>query len=190
MKPRIPMAAGLVVAATIAVAADNGTSLSKADVKFIQDAARAGIAEVQAARLAKGKAEGQEVKDFARRMEEDHAKANVELERLAKSKGVQLPGDVDRKHHRMMDELRSHTAAQFEHEYLKQQVSDHRKVVREFDREAKHGHDADVKKWAADQLPALREHLKMAEDTMKGLKLEQSPVAKQPKGDPSGSMTK
>ena len=191
MRPRIPMALALGVAATLAVGAEHGaSSLSKDDGGFIQDAARAGIAEVNAARLAKGKAEGQEVKDFARRMEEDHTKSNAELEKLAKSRGVELPGDVDRKHRRVMDELRTHTAAQFEREYMKGQVSDHKSVVREFEREAKHGHDAELKKWAADTLPTLREHLKMAQDTLKGLKLEKTPVTKQPKGDPSGSMTK
>ena len=189
MNARLAFAA-TVFTATFAAAADDHGSLSKDDVKFIQDAARAGMAEVNAARLAKEKADGQEVKDFARHMEEDHTKANEELEKLAKSKGLQLPGDVDRKHHRMMDELRSHTTAQFEREYMKQQVSDHKGVIRDFDRESKHGRDADLRKWAADKLPTLRGHLKMAEDTTKGLKLEKSPVTKQPKGDPSGSMTK
>lgn len=189
MNARLAVAATLFTA-TFAAAAGKHASLSTDDVKFIQEAARAGMAEVNAARLAKEKAEGQEVKDFARRMEEDHAKANEELERLAKSKGVQLPGDVDRKHHRMMDELRSHTSAQFEREYMKQQVGDHKRVIRDFDREAKHGEDADLKKWAADKLPALREHLRMAEETSGGLKTEKMPATKQPRADPSGSMAR
>ena len=189
MNARLAFAA-TVFTATFAAAADDHGSLSTDDVKFIQAAARAGMAEVNAARLAKEKAEGQEVKDFARHMEDDHAKANEELETLAKSKGVQLPGDVDRKHRRMMDELRSHTTAQFEREYMKQQVSDHKSVIRDFDRESKHGRDADLRKWAADKLPTLREHLKMAEDTTRGLKAEKLPARKQPKADSSGSMAR
>ena len=190
MNARLALAAATLFTATFAAAADPHASLSTDDVKFIQEAARAGMAEVNAARLAKQKAEGQEVKDFARRMEEDHAKANEELEKLAKSKGAQLPGDVDRKHHRMMDALRAHTAAQFEREYMKQQVGDHKGAIRDFDREAKHGKDADLRKWAAGKLPTLREHLRMAEDTTRGLRTEKMPATKQPRADPSGSMAK
>ncbi|HET9651184.1 MAG TPA: DUF4142 domain-containing protein, partial [Usitatibacter sp.] len=48
-------------------------------------------------------------------------------------------------------------------EYMKGQVKDHEDVVRAFEREAKHGKDADVRQWASGQQPALREHLEMAE---------------------------
>ncbi|HET9580550.1 MAG TPA: DUF4142 domain-containing protein, partial [Usitatibacter sp.] len=66
----------------IAAAAERSGSLSRADRDFIRHAAQAGMAELDAAKLAKGKADGQEVKDFARRMEEDHARANDELKQL------------------------------------------------------------------------------------------------------------
>jgi len=173
----------------IAHAADK-SSVAKDDRKFMEDAARAGLAEVDAAKMAKGKAESQSVKDFARRMEEDHAKANEELRQLAAAKGVSLPNDVDRVHKRKADELRNHDSAQFDREYMKQQVSDHKHVVAQFDREAKHGHDADVKQWAAGKLPALREHLQMAQAAGKGIAKESPSAPHQPKADSSGSMVK
>jgi putative membrane protein len=160
------------------------------DQKFMEDAARAGLAEVDAAKLAKQKGQSQAVKDFAAHMQEDHTKANEELKKLAASKGVTLPTDVDAKHRRMADELNRHTAAQFDREYMGQQVNDHKSVVHEFEREARNGRDADVKKWAADKLPALRKHLEMAQSTEKGIRKENAPAAKQPKNDPSGSMKK
>jgi Predicted outer membrane protein len=184
MNPRIALAVALSAFGTAYAAVPTD------DQKFMEDAARAGLAEVDAAKLAQEKGESQAVKDFARHMEEDHTKANEELKKLAASKGVKLPTDVDAKHKRMSAELNKHTAAQFDREYMSQQVSDHKSVVHEFDREAKHGSDADVKKWAADKLPTLRQHLEMAESTAKGIHKENAPADKQPKHDPSDSMRK
>ncbi|MGE5093718.1 MAG: DUF4142 domain-containing protein [Betaproteobacteria bacterium] len=174
----------------VATAAERSGPLSRTDRDFIRHAAQAGMAEVDAAKLAKGKSDGQEVKDFARRMEEDHARANDELKQIAGAKGVELPHDVDRRHHRAMDKLRSHTAAQFDREYMDGQVSDHRDAVRRFEREARHGDDPDLRKWAADKLPALREHLQMAQAAAKGVRTEKQRASRQPGDEPSGSMKK
>jgi putative membrane protein len=190
MKGPIALAVAL-LGLGIANAADNkAASVSTDDQKFIEDAARAGMAEVDAAKLAKQKGESQAVKDFARHMEQDHTKANDELKQLASSKGVSLPTDVDAKHRRIMDELRRHTSAQFDREYMNAQVSDHKRVVADFDREAKNGKDADVKKWAADKLPTLRKHLEMAQSTDKGIAKEGAPASRQPPNETSGSMQK
>ena len=193
MNARLALALPLVLCAFANADAADGkasSSVSSDDRKFMETAARAGMAEVDAAKLAKTKGESQAVKDFARQMEEDHTRANEELKKLAAAKGVSLPNDVDAKHRRMMDELNKHTAAQFDREYMKQQVGDHRRVVADFDRESKHGKDADVKKWAADKLPTLRKHREMAESTEKGIAKENAPAARQPKKDNSGSMAK
>jgi len=61
------------------------------DKKFVMKAADAGMAEVQLGQLALTQAGSDEVKQFARRMVDDHGKANVELTQLAKSKGITLP---------------------------------------------------------------------------------------------------
>jgi len=181
------LAFALACASLGALAASNPT-LSRSDRKFIEKTAQAGMAEVDAGKLAETKADGQEVKDFARRMVADHTRANEELKQLATSKGVEMPNDVTRKHHRIMDKLQHHTAAQFEREYLRNQVSDHKDVVRAFEKEAKGGGDADLRNWAAGKLPTLREHLQMAQDTQKGLKAEKPKASGQPGKDPSGSM--
>ena len=163
-------------------------SLSRSDQEFIEKAAQAGMAEVDAGKLAEEKADGQEVKDFARRMVADHTKTNEELKQLAASKGVEMPNDVGRKHHRIMDKLQHHTAAQFEREYLRNQVSDHKDVVRAFEKEAKGGGDADLRNWAAGKLPTLRDHLRMAEAAQQGSKADKPRASAQPGQDTSGSM--
>jgi putative membrane protein len=164
MIPRIAIAVALSALGTAYAAVPTD------DQKFMEDAARAGLAEVDAARLARQKGVSQAVKDFAAHMEEDHTRANEELKKLAAAKGVTLPADVDAKHRKMAEELKKHGAAQFDREYIGQQVNDHKSVVHEFEREAKNGRDPDVRKWAADELPALRKHLEMAQSTEKGIR--------------------
>src|SRR5690348_15601382 len=61
------------------------------DQEFAAQAAIGGLAEVEAANLALQRGSGAEVKQFARRMLDDHTKANRELMSLAASKQIGLP---------------------------------------------------------------------------------------------------
>jgi putative membrane protein len=61
------------------------------DKKFVMKVADAGMAEVQLGQLALTQAGSDEVKQFARRMIDDHGKANAELTQLAQGKGITLP---------------------------------------------------------------------------------------------------
>ena len=137
-------------------------SLAAKDRKFIEEAAKGGIAEVQLATLARQKAGSDEVKQFAQRMLDDHGKANDALKKLASGKGVDLPTDMDAKEKRELERLQKLSGATFDREYMKHMVSDHEKDVKLFEQEAQSGQDAEVKAWAAKHLPTLREHLTQA----------------------------
>jgi putative membrane protein len=65
--------------------------LARADRKFIENAAKSGLFEVQVAKLAESKATDPAVKDFAKMLVDQHTNANNELTQLANSKGVELP---------------------------------------------------------------------------------------------------
>jgi putative membrane protein len=155
------------VAALLAstLAWSQGTSLSSGDKRFMEKAARDGLAEVQLATLAKDKALSDEVKSFAGRMLADHSKANDQLKSLAAAKGVALPAEIDRKHQRDMDKISKQAGPDFDRAYMRHMVSDHKKDVSAFKREAKHGKDADVRAFAAGTLPTLEEHLRAARVT-------------------------
>src|SRR5688500_7495750 len=62
-------------------------SFAPADLEFVLKAADDGLAEVTLGKLAQEKADSAEVKQFARHMVEDHAKANEELAGLATARG-------------------------------------------------------------------------------------------------------
>jgi len=139
--------------------------LAHGDKKFVEDAAKGGLAEVQLGQLAAQKAQSPDVKKFGQRMVDDHTKANDQLKQIASSKGVELPSDLDRSARREHDKLSKLSGADFDREYMKHMVSDHKKDVKDFEKEAKSGKDADVKNFASSTLPTLQDHLQMAQQT-------------------------
>ena len=141
------------------------SSLSHSDRKFIEDAAKGGMAEVQLAKLAQQRASSPEVKQFAQRMEQDHSKANEELRQLAQAKGVTMPGGpkAGAKHEeRKLSKLQGQD---FDREYMDYMVKDHTKDVKEFKKQAQKAKDADVKSFAQQTAPKLEEHLQLAQNT-------------------------
>jgi putative membrane protein len=70
---------------------------------------------------------------------------------------------MDSSSKREYDKLSKLSGADFDKEYMKQMVSDHKKDIKEFQSQAKSGKDADIKNFAQSTLPTLEDHLKQAE---------------------------
>jgi putative membrane protein len=85
---------------------------------------------------------------------------------------VKLPADLDRGERREIDNLGKKSGADFDREYMKHMVSDHKKDVAEFKSEAKSAKDADVKNFASSTLPTLEQHLDLAKSTEQAAKNE------------------
>jgi putative membrane protein len=106
-----------------------------------------------------------EVKQFATRMVEDHAKANEDLKKVAAAHNVQLPAALDKKHQKEMDRLQKLVGPEFDYAYMKLMVNEHKKDVKEFRKHAKSRKPNDVTAFAAATLPTLQSHLQAAEAT-------------------------
>ena len=74
-----------------------GNNLSASDKKFVLDAAKGGMAEVELGKLATEKAASDDVKKFGQRMVDDHTKANDQLKQVAQQEGIQLPTGLSSK---------------------------------------------------------------------------------------------
>jgi putative membrane protein len=144
-------------------AAKPSAGAAMADTKFMKEAAEGGMAEVALGQLAAEKASSSEVKKFGQRMVDDHSKANDELKQLASQKNVDLPKDLSAKDKATKAMLEKLSGEQFDQAYMKDMVKDHKKDVSDFRRESKSAQDPDVKKFAAETLPTLEDHLKQAE---------------------------
>ena len=108
------------------------------------------------------KAESPDVKAFGQRMVNDHTKANDQLKQVASEKGVTLPSQPMPKTTEKA-RLAKMSGAQFDKAYMNYMVADHKKDVAEFQKEATHANDPDVKNFAQTTLPTLQSHLQQAE---------------------------
>ena len=142
----------------------NQRSLASADRRFVMEAAHGNTAEVTLGQLAADKGSSDAVKQFGKRMIDDHGKANAELKQVAEKKGITFPSDLDPKHKQLHDRLAKLNGADFDKAYANEMVKDHKKDVADFKRVATSAKDADVKAWAGNTLPTLEEHLKQAQD--------------------------
>ncbi|WP_448192558.1 DUF4142 domain-containing protein [Azospirillum sp. sgz301742] len=138
-------------------------ALNTQETEFLKTAALSGMAEVQMGKMAEQKASEKGVKDFARRMVEDHGKANEHLKKIAAGSNLALPHDLDAADKVQMEDLQKLSGRTFDYHYIGGQKQAHRNAVALFEQEAKSGkHDA-VKRFAEQTLPTLRDHLAKAD---------------------------
>lgn len=153
--------AGLALAA--GSKSQRGNEVSKDATKFMKKAAEAGMMEVKLGKLAEDKASSENVKEFGQRMVKDHSAANDALEKLAAKKDVEIRKELHGKQKNTVDRLSKFSGKQFDREYMKMMVEDHKKDVKEFKEEAKQANDPDVKQFAAKHAPILEKHLEIAQ---------------------------
>ena len=139
------------------------------DQKFVMEAAKGGMAEVELGKLAQDKGQSEQVKSFGKRMVDDHGKANDELQTLARNKSITLPSDLDPRDKALKDRLSKLSGPSFDRAYMNAMLQDHRKDVSAFKMEANAGKDPDVKAFASKTLPTLEDHLKLAQQTEKAV---------------------
>lgn len=137
---------------------------------FAVKAANGGMLEMELARMAREKARSNDVKAFAAMMLADHSKADEALKALATQKNITLParlGDDEQKH---VDELAKLSGAEFDKKYVELMVEDHEEDIKLFKEAADDADDADVKTFAAAQLPILQKHLERITTIDKNMK--------------------
>jgi putative membrane protein len=147
------IAAGLLLGATLAQADD---------ASFYDKAAKGGMAEVMAGKLAARKATNGEVRDFGAMMVKDHGAANQKLADIAKSKSIKLPETAGEEHLAQYKSLQSQQGARFDAAYLDAQVKAHEETVQLLKAEIASGQDTEAKAFAQEILPTVEAHLREA----------------------------
>ncbi len=136
----------------------SSAQLSSADRKFINDAASAGMFEVQAAQLAQTKAQDPQNKTYAQQMIADHEKNNRQLMQIAQTKGVSPPTKLDAKHQALLTKLQKADGADFDRQYGMIMDQSHAEAVRLFERGEKQVKDSELKSYISQTLPTLQQH--------------------------------
>jgi putative membrane protein len=141
---------------------NSANTKSSADENFAKKAAQGGMAEVKLGQLAEQKGSSPEVKNFGRRMVQDHSKANNQLKDVVSQENIPLPNELKKSDQATYDRLSKLSGDAFDREYARDMVKDHSKDVSEFQKEAKNGKDESIKNFAAQTLPTLQNHLDQA----------------------------
>jgi putative membrane protein len=142
----------------------------KHDAWFSVCATDGGMLEVKLGDLAQANSMSDKVKQFGKKMVDDHSKANSELRSIATGKNISLPGQLSDKSQKTYDKLSKCSGKKFDKKYMKCMVKDHKMDLHAFKMESKKGKDTDIKKFAADKIPVLKDHLALAKKTCKELK--------------------
>jgi putative membrane protein len=140
----------------------SASSVSAVDLKFFSAAAEGGLSEVALGRMAATKGSNADVKAFGEHMVGDHTKVNASLKALAARKGVTLPSDVGADNRKLAESLSKLSGNAFDQAYMKAMVKDHVEDVAEFEKQSTAANDADLRAFAAKNLPTLKHHLEMA----------------------------
>jgi len=143
--------------------------VSSATQQFVQKAGISDMFEIQSGQLAQQKATNDEYKQFGQMVHDDHTKTTEQIKSMAQNiPGLQLPQALDSAHKQKLDKLQSLNGAQFEDQFKKDQVAGHQDAIKLFQNYANKGDQPDLKKFAQDTLPKLKEHLQHAQALPKG----------------------
>jgi putative membrane protein len=139
------------------------TTLNHADSEFLKKAARGNLAEVEAGQLALQQALNPQVQRFGYQMVQDHSKANDKLKTVAESTGVQLPTEPSANEMQEVSKLKALNGEQFDHAYARAELKDHHQDIKDYENAAKTAQNPEVRAYAEQMLPTLKEHLAKVE---------------------------
>jgi putative membrane protein len=129
------------------------------DASFVEQAIIGAMAEVEYSKLAIKKSGVAKLKQFAEQMVKDHESSNIKLKQIAESHRLPVPKTLDAEHQKTLAELRSLSGAQFDQTYVNLMKRDHDTTVGLFDNAAgEDGLSADLRNFATQALPVLRQH--------------------------------
>lgn len=151
---------------TTGASASGGTGqLTAADQAFVIGATQRGAAEVQLGRLAEQRASDASVRDFGRRMVQQHSQANQELMQIASRLGVSPPTTLSPAAQAVQSQLQQLSGSSFDRQYLEQQYADHSVQLTMFRFAADNAANPELRSFAQKNAPVVEQHL----DTLRSM---------------------
>lgn len=120
--------------------------------------------EVEASKAISTTATGENTKNFARMMINDHTKSTEKLIEIAKSVNppITLRAESDTMQRKMLDEIRTATGGGVDKVYLDSQIMAHSATLATLKAYAANGTEPKLVAFAKDLIPTVSEHLEMA----------------------------
>ena len=152
---------GATCAAMIMAASSMSPASAATPRQFLENAIRGDNSEIMLGRIAEKRADGPSVREFGRTLFEDHSKAKAQASRVAERLGLPVPEKPLPVAIEERQRLASLSGEQFDREFVRYMVGDHRHDIADFRKEVAQ-HDGMVSRLAREQLPTLKKHLDMA----------------------------
>jgi putative membrane protein len=133
--------------------------------EFVRKAAMSDLYQVAAGKIAGEKGQSDAVKQFGVHMVEAHEQTLEELQSIVQTEklDVVFPSRLGRRYHEMIVALTDAKPEDFDRVYASQQVKVHKGAAALFDAYAEDGNNPALKQFAANVLPAIKQHLEQAE---------------------------
>ncbi|WP_414550180.1 DUF4142 domain-containing protein [Anabaena sp. CCY 0017] len=139
-------------------------SLSEIDKIYLQEAAQAGMAEVEMAKLALEKSNNENIKQYAQQMIQDHTPLNQELMQLAQQKGMTLPSNLNPKYQAFKTQLSELSGENFDLAYTNEGgINANLQNLIIHTRQLQLGQDPDLQAFAFKNLPVVEAHLQLVD---------------------------
>ncbi len=148
-----------------ALAAD----LSHKDKKYMTKTAQGLISEVALGEMAQKNAADERVKQFGKRMIDDHGKDLANLKQLASQKKVSLPDTMDHGQKKEFDKLSRLSGKDFDKEYVKYEAKDHKEDVEDQGKEMKSTSDPDLKTFSTAAYATVSRHKESIDELHRAL---------------------
>jgi putative membrane protein len=131
---------------------------------FAMMAAQSDQYEIQAGRTAQAQATRPEIRDFARRMINEHGRTSQALKQAAAASGLPPPPEVmGGDQSRWLASLQGLTGPEFDRAYMRQQVLAHTEALVVQQSYAQAGKDPNLRRAAQSAVPLIQSHLQMAQ---------------------------
>lgn len=137
-------------------------AISDFDRDFLTEAFAGNLGEVTLGQLGLEKASMSQVKDFAQRMVRDHGMANEKLGPIAVRYQITVPNEPPKEASNTQEEVSKLSGAAFDRQYMGHMIKDHEKDIDKYSKAMNQLTSADLRSYAEQTLPVLREHYDMA----------------------------
>ncbi len=128
---------------------------------FMRKAIEGDNSEIRLGALAQERAASPGVRDFGKMLQQDHAKARLEADKVAQGLGQKAPTGMSSEAEAEFHKLQGLNGAAFDKEFVSYMVDDHQKDIADFTAEAAQTGPAAT--MAQRQLPTLQKHLQTAQ---------------------------
>jgi putative membrane protein len=142
-------------------------AVSKRDAEFLKVAAEADMTTTHIGKMAEDRAAANEVKDFGKKLAQDHTSDYKKLCEFAAKTGETVPRAIDKRDDREIAALDKSKGKAFDRAFLAHEAVAHEKLIKAFKQEAEHGDNPDIKAYANKALPVIEGHLHDVQDLRK-----------------------